>query len=68
MPAMRVLLIICHFAMYSGVSNGSSGVRPREPSESGADAVGRGGGPCLGAGGGPPAAGPPRNWPNGFNG
>ena len=42
---MRVLLIISHFAMYSGVSDGSSGVRPRDPSESGADAVGRGGGP-----------------------
>jgi hypothetical protein len=36
-PAMRDFRIISHFAMYSGVSDGASGARPWEPSESGAD-------------------------------
>jgi hypothetical protein len=44
-PAIRDFLIISHFAMYSGVSDGASGARPWDPSESGADVVGRGGGP-----------------------
>ena len=34
---MRDFRITCHFAMYSGVSDGASGSAPREPSESGAD-------------------------------
>jgi hypothetical protein len=64
---MRDLLIICHFAMYSGVSDGASGERPCDPSESGADWVGLGGCPWRGAGGGPPALPPPAR-PNGASG
>ena len=64
---MRVLLIISHFAMYSGVSDGASGARPRDPSDSGAEAVGRGGGP-LGLEAVALAAGPPVKRPNGFTG
>src|SRR6185369_6156596 len=58
-PAMRDFRIISHLAMYSGVSDGASGARPCEPSESGADDVGRGGGPPRGA----PGAGAPALWP-----
>ena len=62
-PAIRDFRITSHFARYSGVSDGASGDRPCEPSESGADCVGRGGGPprCAPAGGGPPLRpAPPR--------
>ena len=54
---MRDFRIISHFAMYSGVSDGASGDRPCEPSETGADCVGRGGAPAGGAAGAP-ARGP----------
>ena len=43
-PATRALLIACHFARYSGVSSGAVGLRPCEPSESGAVRVGGGSG------------------------
>lgn len=43
-PAMRALLIACHFAMYSGVNCGASAARPRDPSDSGAVRVGGGSG------------------------
>ncbi len=62
-PAIRDFRITSHFARYSGVSDGASGDRPCEPSESGADCVGRGGGAprCAPAGGGPPLRpAPPR--------
>jgi hypothetical protein len=44
-PAMRDFRIISHFARYSGTSEGASGDRPCEPSETGADVVGGAGGP-----------------------
>ena len=50
-----IVVTLVPFAMYSGVSDGASGARPWEPSESGADAVGRGGGPPRRA----PAGGAP---------
>jgi len=43
-PAMRALLIACHFDRYYGVSCGASAARPRDPSESGAVRVGGGSG------------------------
>jgi hypothetical protein len=43
-PAMRDLLIACHFARYSGVSNGAFGLRPCDPSDNGAVRVGGGSG------------------------
>src|SRR5262245_17529 len=58
-PAIRDLLIACHFARYSGVNSGAVGLRPCEPSDSGAVRVGGGSG-CPGAGAGaPPARAPP---------
>jgi hypothetical protein len=36
-PSIRVLRMISHFARYSGVSDGASGARPCDPSDSGAD-------------------------------
>src|SRR5262245_4845707 len=73
-PAMRDLLIACHFARYSGVSCGASALRPRDPSDSGAVRVGGGSGwPGAGAGAGagaaarPPAA-PAAGAPNGLIG
>src|ERR1700730_7577791 len=38
-PAIRDFRIISHCAMYSGLSDGASGDRPCDPSESGADVV-----------------------------
>jgi len=60
-PEISDLLMVCHFASYSGVSEGSSGLLPFEPSATGADAVGFGGGPC-----GASALGGPANRPKGF--
>src|SRR5262245_20708895 len=69
-PAMRDLLIACHFARYSGVSCGASALRPRDPSDSGAVRAGGGSG-CPGAGAGAaarPPAPPPAGGPNGLIG
>ena len=58
---MRDVRIISHFARYSGVSDGASGARPCEPSDTGADCVGLAGAPPprWPAGGPPPRCPPP---------
>src|ERR1700690_4120062 len=65
-PAIRDFRIVSHLAMYSGVSKGAFGDLPWEPSASGAEALGFGGGPfAWSAGGMAPPPPPPR--PIGLN-